>query len=215
MGLNRLGRLALLVAMVVMVLPQHAGAGSDVVVDMVGSAFVPAVVTNGTDDPNQATGWDNDDAFVHTSTSDGFDGTSGPKLWDSGDIPGSTGYYAFTINTAGTFKYHCRIHQATMKGKVEVPMFSTGTSTVDQPQSVHWASFSIFDGYNIDVQRKKPGDTEFKDWKLDRTGTDISAVFTPKVAGTYVFRARTQKGSREDRASKWSPDLVIEVDAVT
>jgi plastocyanin len=46
--------------------------------------------------------WKNNDAYVHTSTSD-----SG--VWDSGDIAGG-GSRTTTFATAGTFPFHCTYH---------------------------------------------------------------------------------------------------------
>jgi plastocyanin len=48
--------------------------------------------------------WRNDDAIVHTSTSD----TTG---WDTGNV--AAGASKTTVfNTSGTFKYHCTYHRA-------------------------------------------------------------------------------------------------------
>jgi plastocyanin len=58
--------------------------------------------------------WQNDDATVHTSTSDT------PGLWDTGNI--SAGSSKTTkFNTAGTFTFHCIYH---------VSMGMTGSITV-------------------------------------------------------------------------------------
>ena len=47
--------------------------------------------------------WRNDDAVVHTSTSD----STG---WDTGDVPAGASKTT-VFNTSGTFKYHCTYHR--------------------------------------------------------------------------------------------------------
>ena len=54
----------------------------------------------------------NDDSTTHSWSADDM------SIWDSGDLaPGKT--FKRTFDKAGTFAYHCRIHQ-TMKGTVVV-----------------------------------------------------------------------------------------------
>ncbi|MEP6583967.1 MAG: cupredoxin domain-containing protein [Ginsengibacter sp.] len=48
--------------------------------------------------------WHNSDAFAHTVTSD--DGTT----FSSGNMGGNASF-TYVANTAGTFDYHCNIHQ--------------------------------------------------------------------------------------------------------
>jgi plastocyanin len=46
--------------------------------------------------------WQNNDAIVHTATSD-------TGAWDSGNISAG-GSKSVTFNTVGTFPYHCTVH---------------------------------------------------------------------------------------------------------
>lgn len=54
--------------------------------------------------------WSNSDDFPHTATSD-------TDVFDSGTL--TSGTYAFTFESAGTFPYHCAIH-TDMKGTITV-----------------------------------------------------------------------------------------------
>lgn len=77
---------------------------------MTGSTFSPSSLTikKGT-----TITWKNNDAAIHTSTSD-------TGVWDTGDMSNGASKTT-TFNTAGTFNYHCIYHQA---------MGMTGTITV-------------------------------------------------------------------------------------
>jgi plastocyanin len=55
--------------------------------------------------------WTNKDAITHTVTSDS-------NLFNSGNITGSS-TFSFKFDTAGTYNYHCSIHNS-MTGKVIV-----------------------------------------------------------------------------------------------
>lgn len=55
--------------------------------------------------------WTNKDSAPHTVTADG-------KAFESGNLSGGQSF-SFTFETAGTFTYHCSIHDH-MKGKVTV-----------------------------------------------------------------------------------------------
>ncbi|MDQ6857015.1 MAG: cupredoxin domain-containing protein [Candidatus Dormibacteraeota bacterium] len=58
--------------------------------------------------------WTNSDSTAHTTTAD----TSAPQAWDSGNLSPNTSY-AVTFSKAGTYSYHCDIHN-----------YMTGTITV-------------------------------------------------------------------------------------
>jgi plastocyanin len=84
-----------------------AAGGTDV--SIVEYAFSPTPLTVAVGD---TVTWTNEDGFDHTSTADEGD------LWDSGPIaPGST--HEFTFDEAGTYAYHCDIHNF-MKGEIVV-----------------------------------------------------------------------------------------------
>lgn len=60
--------------------------------------------------------WTNKDGYAHTVTS-GIPG-SPSGVFDSGNIA-SNGSFSYTFNTAGVFKYYCRIH-TNMTGTITV-----------------------------------------------------------------------------------------------
>ena len=70
--------------------------------------FVPAEISVGARD---SIVWVNDDAFAHTSTSDG--GT-----WSSTELP-KGGRYSLIAPAPGRYTYHCAAHPE-MKGVVQV-----------------------------------------------------------------------------------------------
>ena len=61
--------------------------------------------------------WVNKDSYTHTVTS----GTPGNPdgVFDSGNMSGGASF-SYTFNTAGTFKYYCKIHQSVMTGTITV-----------------------------------------------------------------------------------------------
>jgi plastocyanin len=204
----RKAKVLIVVAALVSILFAPTASGGGTHVDILDAAFSPDVVTVFTQ--GGAVNWDSVSTLNHQISSDGYDGTVGPKLWQTGvlapDQQDVTNFY-----TSGTFKYHCSIHP-TMKGKVKVVIT---TSAVDPAPGdtfeVKWSSLAgIPSGFNVDVQIKKPGDV-FKVWKTDQELNQVQGNFTPKKEGVFGFRARTQKGSNEDRASRWSPTLEITV----
>ena len=69
------------------------------------SSFSPGSVTIAV---GKTVSWDNDDSLAHTTTSDTWNGTIGPR-----------GSYRRTFSAAGTFNYRCTIH-AGMDGTVIV-----------------------------------------------------------------------------------------------
>jgi plastocyanin len=155
-------------------------------------------------------GWVNHGDQIHTATSDGFDGTSGPKLWDSGKRDVNESFF-FRFETAGAFKYHCTRHP-TMKGVIKLaPLADLETGNVDTTFTVSWSEFDIPPGFNVDVRVKRPGVEGFHNWKSNRTGSQISKGFVPDAGtGTYKFRARTQNDATGG-ASDYSPPFSIEV----
>jgi plastocyanin len=83
----------------------QAGAGA---VRIAGFAFAPNSSDVKMGDPVK---WTNQDGATHTVTAD--DGA-----FDSGNLAGGKSF-SFTFDKAGTFAYHCNIHQS-MTGKVVV-----------------------------------------------------------------------------------------------
>ena len=154
--------------------------------------------------------WTNNQAGVtHTSTSDGVNdgsGFSGIGLWASGNIA-PNGTFSFTFKFAGTYPYHCSIHNF-MTGTVKVPMKAKPTSGgVGTNFTITWASAVPGGTLVFDVQRMNPGGS-FKPWQ---TGvTTMSAKFKPNAPGTYQFRALLRDSSSGAK-SKFSPVVKITV----
>ena len=71
-------------------------------------AFSPATITINI---GTSVKWTNKDSVTHTVTSD-------TGAFTSGNIA-TNGTYSYTFNVAGTYQYHCSIHQ-TMKGTIIV-----------------------------------------------------------------------------------------------
>lgn len=201
-----LRRSTLLGLLLVTVLAQGALAATTNV-SIQGSAFSPQGVRVRQGD---AVKWTNNDFQTHTSTSDGYDGTSGPQLWNSGTL-GHAATYSFTFVAAGKYAYHCTIHSF-MHGSVAVALRATPASgTTSTTFTVTWATAAgVPANYNEDVQILRPGASAFANWKVNQTGTAVSATFTPDAGtGTYKFRARLQRGSAG--ASGYSAPAAITV----
>jgi plastocyanin len=138
--------------------------------------------------------WSNDDAVAHTSTSNG-------GFWNTGRFsPGSTRTVRMT--SAGTFKYHCKIHPE-MHGSVRVKM---AVSHVGSGASLRWATAANLTHRTFDVQVKKPGSST---WTTLRTNTTTATLsYHPSRAGSYALRARTDNTNTQT-SSGWSPAVTI------
>lgn len=88
--------------------PSGGGGSGDVVIDMQGIAFR---TSNGTDsitvDVGQTVQWVNRDDVQHTATSDSV--PQGAGSFDSGFLS-NQGTYSYTVDQAGRYVYHCRVH---------------------------------------------------------------------------------------------------------
>jgi plastocyanin len=191
-------------AVALVLLVQGAAFGATKSVSIQNFAFSPTAVKVKLGDSVQ---WTNLDGFDHTSTSDGVgDGSTytGIGLWASGHITsGATFTQPFTL--AGTFPYHCSIHNF-MQGTVKVPMkVSPASGGVGTHFTITWATAAPTGNLVVDVQRQDPGGT-FKSWK--KGVTTLSAIFTPTVAGVYSFRARL-RNSNTGAVSKYSPAVSV------
>jgi plastocyanin len=89
------------------------GGGADVTINIIADAgsgafgATPTTVTVG-----QKVAWKNNQGTTHTSTADG-------GLWNTGNIAAGATSAPITMNTAGTFPYHCIIHTS-MTGSLVV-----------------------------------------------------------------------------------------------
>ncbi|HEX9235249.1 MAG TPA: plastocyanin/azurin family copper-binding protein [Actinomycetota bacterium] len=194
----RLARRALPLAVLFVLVGQGAAFAASV--SIVDFAFQPSSTSLGL---GGSVTWTNNGSVTHTTTDNGVDSTSGPTLWNSGNLsPGAT--FSFAFKGAGKFAYHCHIHQS-MTGTVTVPPKAqprTGTTTT--VFTITWAVTSVPSGFNEDIQIMRPTSTSWVAWKSNKTGTSISATFTPDAGtGTYLFRARLQN-STTNGASAYS-----------
>ena len=104
--------------------------------DIVNFAFEDLTVEIGTKKT-----WTNRDGVPHTTTSGQLGAMTG--VWRSADIP-LNGFFSFTFNQLGTFKYYCEIHPTTMKVTVTVvqslaqaPVTPTFTPSSDDEQPTY------------------------------------------------------------------------------
>jgi plastocyanin len=132
--------------------------------------------------------------------------TSGMELFDSGPMPAGTTETVPVVG-AGGYPFACSIHPS-MTGRLNVGVLtSPGSGTTSTVFSVRWAA-GPEDGFVFDVQVKRPGTTL---WKVLLTDTPSGSVsFTPdRGAGTYSFRARTQRVG--EASTQWSVAKTINV----
>jgi plastocyanin len=94
--------------------PTSSPASAAVVISIVGMNGANSYAPNpATVQVGQAVAWRNADAVAHTATADG-------GAFDTGSIaPGATSN-PITMNTAGSFPYHCTIHGFVMTGTLTV-----------------------------------------------------------------------------------------------
>jgi plastocyanin len=203
--MRRLTSAAAPLAVALALLLQGTALAATKAVAIQGSAYTPKATKIKIGDVVQ---WTNKDAFNHTATSDGVvDGSSftGIGLWSSGAIA-HNGTFSFTFSFAGTYPYHCSIHNF-MQGTIKVPLTATPASgPVGSNFTVTWAAGGPTGSRVFDVQRMDPGSTKFKSWQ--KGVTTMSAVFKPTSPGTYVFRMRLRNSST-GAASKYSPTASI------
>lgn len=199
--MSRLLKLALPVALVLVVLEQAAALAATTNVSIVDFAFSPATAS-----PHLggAVQWTNTSTqgVSHTTTSDSTnpDGSLGVALWDSNTLsPSST--FNETFTAAGSFPYHCKIHTF-MTGTIDVkPRASASSGTIGSVIRITWATISASSGFVYDVQMAVPGGS-FQDWQTHVTTTN--AKFTATATGKYRFRARLVRTSTGG-ASLYSP----------
>jgi plastocyanin len=147
--------------------------------------------------------WDFEGPSTHTATDD-----TGMGLYDSGfQTPG--GEASFTFVAAGTYAYHCRVHDF-MTGTVKVPLkVAPNTGGTGTTFTVTWASAIAPAGFVFDVQIRRPGASTFANWKIGRTARNAS--FVPDAGtGTYKFRALLRKTANGTK-SQYSPAKKITV----
>jgi plastocyanin len=156
--------------------------------------------------------WSNEDAAIHTSTSDTTlpNGRPGILVWDSGNL-GPSGVFSFDLPWASTFTYHCTRHPD-MTGRVAIRPRIVDVSTQDAVRyRIVWAVADSPEGLQFDVQIRRPGAGQvFSDW---RNGFARSAVFRPHRDGTFGFRSRLVKegGGAVQASTGRSPAALVTV----
>ena len=151
--------------------------------------FSPTPVTIA---PGTTVTWTNLGTHDHTSTSnEGF--WSSPHIVPNADS-------TTTFRDAGSFGYHCTIHED-MKGIVAVRMLANGGSTTGW--TLRWSRrTSVPSTVSFDVQALRPGTTI---WRGFRNNTRLTSVFfNPSLNGLWKFRSRTDNLTIA-KSSGWSP----------
>jgi plastocyanin len=173
-------------------------AASDHNVQVVYPTFNPATVT-------AVMG---EDVIWHNGESINRDHTSTSNLagvWNV-SLPDHSADGVVSMDTAGTYAYHCNIHP-NMHGTVAVKMNaapSTGTAAATV-FDIRWALNNAPTGWSYDVQKRKKGGA-FKTWQ--NAVAAAHANFDPAKKGKFQFRMRLRHGSQ---VSAYSPILTITV----
>jgi len=119
----------------------------------------------------------------------------------------TSGSYAFTLWSAGSFPYHSST-DSTQKGTIEVSMCNVpksarkGTTVTFQVAHVHHP------GWVADIEVLRPGATAWA-W-LHTDVTTIYSTFSPNRTGTYQLRARLRDKSLKV-SSGFSPVSKVKV----
>jgi plastocyanin len=161
--------------------------------------------------------WQNNGAEPHTTTDD-------IGLWDSGSIA-PTGTFSQELNVAATYKYRCTFHPKKMRGTIAAFPFADPPATTEDAQvTVQWAFSDMFtegepppvipEGFNVDVQVRKPKADRYTTWLADQEDSETSGQYTVTKKGTYKFRSRIQNTATGDK-SDWSPATEVTVTAPT
>jgi len=181
-----------------------AAVGGDFYILVADYSFTPALAKLTA--PGTDVQWHNSttSTWSHNATD-----TTGLGYFSSGPIaPGSN--YSRRFIAAGTYTYVCtQIHPIAMTGKIRVPVKTSPSSgDLGTTFTIKWASREAPTNYAYDVQRKRPGQASFHDWKVGVT--EKQTDFTPSQTGTFAFRARLRKISDGEK-SGYSKPKTIEV----
>jgi plastocyanin len=207
--LLRKAPVSLALAVGLALLLQSAALAAIVPVSIVDNAFNPATVKPKQGDSVQ---WTNTGNNNHTTTSNGCTGTGtqGVGLWCS-PVLSDNQQFSQVFNVSAKYPYFCTIHPS-MTGTVQVNMKAQPKNGGLGTQfNIIWAKTNIPAGFNADIQIKRPGSTQFVNWMIDRTGTQVSAMFTPDAGtGVYQFKSRLQNSATAG-ASSFSKAVSITV----
>lgn len=170
-------------------------------VSITDAGFSPATATI---DHGRTVAWSfpGSNAQTHTATDN-----SGLGLFDSGARgPGTS--FTFAYIAAGSYAVTDETTAANATIKVR-PLAAPPSGGVGTQFTVTWSSQTAPPGYVFDTQIKRPGSSNWVNWKTGRTGT--KATFTPDAGtGKYSFRSR-MRAPASGATSGWSPAAAIQV----
>ena len=163
--------------------------------------------------------WTNNDPFGHTSTSANAnantklkrnpDGSNGPSLWGSPTIAASGGTFGFVFSWAGTFNYHCEIHNF-MQGSVSVkPKAGLVTPATGSPFiKITTGKAALPADYVFHVQVSVNGGA-FSDFVTNSTALKLK--MTNPTPGTYQFQVSVEKTSTPTGHSYYAKSKTVTV----
>jgi plastocyanin len=145
--------------------------------------------------------------FTNSGTST-HTATSSVKMFDTGTIaPGRAASIA--IPGAGIYSYSCSIHTSVTGTVRSVMKASPMSATVTTPITLTWAPATAPAGRVFDVQMQRPGSTTWRSVLADTTSSSTSFV-AGSGAGTYKFRARTQR-TDTGATTAWSGTVSVSI----
>jgi plastocyanin len=170
------------------------------VVDDTGFQPTPAVLAQG-----QGAEFSNNSESVHNARD-----TSGTALFNTGAMAPHAHGFIPPLPGAGVYPYRCD-HHTQLKGKLKVPVLATPSSAnLGSSFVIRWAAPSVTlpAGRVFDVQRRRPGQTNFTAW---RSGVRSKAISVkPTRRGTFAYRARVRRVSN-GATTLWSAPATIQV----
>ena len=181
-----------------------AAAGGDFYILVADYSFTPALAKLAA--PGRQVQWHNSSLATHNHTATD---TTGMKYFDSGPMTQGSDFFKRFI-AAGTYTYICsELSHPTfpMTGTIKVPMkVDPASGPVGTVFTIRWASRDAPSNYVYDVQRKRPSDASFSDWKIGATAKE--ATFSPNRAGRFAFRARLRKTSNGETSGYSKPKTI-------
>lgn len=160
--------------------------------------------------------WTNNDGTTHTTTSANAgtnaqqrnpDGSNGPSLWSQALGTGAT--FDFVFSWAGTFNYHCEIHNF-MQGSVSVkPKAVLVTPATGSPFiRIVAGTVALPANYVFHVQVSVNG-SGFSDFATN--STQLKYKFPGQTPGAYQFQVRVEKTSAPTGNSYYAKSKTITV----
>jgi plastocyanin len=176
--------------------PANAGVNLHVAVDDFFYSPTPKTVNASV---NQfSVGFDNGGSFTHTATD-----VNG--MFDTSFIGSGVSEFIY-LNGAGSYPYHCTLHEG-MSGMLRMKPTASAASIVVGGNVTIRVGADFLKGAIFDVQRSRNDGA----WKTVRTdSSDPTPTFVLNQTGTYRFRSRIQWPSAQ---SDWSPARKVTVTA--